>query len=114
MGEIKGYRNAYYSMTWFGPKGYPEQANAGRCYFTGTLGMLRFFGEEDVLFADGTSGDGFSFRWCPKWGAPAFNGGVGAFHESGNTPPRHRDLKATGSRIMRAAGKPRGKSCGNS
>jgi hypothetical protein len=28
-----------------------------------------------------TSGDGFSFRWCPAWGAPAFNGGTGAFHD---------------------------------
>lgn len=78
---IADYEKAYYSMTWLGPKGYPEHANSGRCYFTGILGMLRFFGEEDVLFADGTSGDGFSFRWCPLWGAPAFNGGVGAFHE---------------------------------
>lgn len=93
MGEIKGYRNAYYSMTWFGPKGYPEQANAGRCYFTGTLGMLRYFGEEDVLFADGTSGDGFSFRWCPKWGAPAFNGGVGAFHELWEYTPKALGFK---------------------
>jgi hypothetical protein len=68
-------------MTWLGPKGYPENANAGRCYFTGVLGALRHFGEDDVLFADGVSGDGFSFRWCPAWGAPAFNGGKGPFHE---------------------------------
>ena len=27
------------------------------------LGMLRYHGEGDVLFADGVSGDGFSFRW---------------------------------------------------
>ncbi len=64
-----------------GPKGYPQDANAGRCYITGTLGILRFVGEPDVLFADGTSGDGFSFRWCPAWGVPAFNGGKSAFHE---------------------------------
>jgi hypothetical protein len=43
--------------------------------------MARHFGEADMLFMDGTSGDGFSFRWCPAWGAPAFNGGKGAFHE---------------------------------
>lgn len=81
MPEITSYADSYYSMTWEGPRGYPEDANAGRCYITGTLGMLRFQGEPDVLFADGTSGDGFSFRWCPAWGAPAFNGGKGAFHE---------------------------------
>ena len=86
--EIKGYDAAYYAMTWFGPKGYPEHANAGRCYFTGTLGMLRFHGEDDVLFADGTSGDGFSFRWCPVWGAPAFNGGKGPFHEIWEYTPK--------------------------
>ena len=68
-------------MTWMGPKGYPENGNSGRCYFTGLLGMFRLHGESDVLFADGTSGDGFSFRWSPVWGAPAFNGGAGAFHE---------------------------------
>jgi hypothetical protein len=88
MPKVKGYDGAYYSMTWLGPKGYPEDANAGRCYFTGTLGMLRFFGEEDVLFADGTGGDGFSFRWCPKWGAPAFNGGKGTFHEIWEYTPK--------------------------
>lgn len=81
MPDVKGYEDAYFSMTWLGPKGYPENANAGRCYFTGLLGMYRFNGETDVLFADGTSGDGFSFRWWPKWGVPAFNGGVGAFHD---------------------------------
>ncbi len=81
MPEITPYADAYYSMTWLGPKGYPEQANAGRCYFTGILGMLSLHGESDLLFADGTSGDGFSFRWCPSWGAPAFNGGKGPFHE---------------------------------
>jgi hypothetical protein len=81
MPQITDYKDAYHSMTWMGPAGYPEQANTGRCYFTGTLGQLRLFGEDDVLFADGTSGDGFSFRWCPNWGAPAFNGGKGAFHE---------------------------------
>ena len=81
MPEVQGYENAYHSMTWLGPKGYPEHANAGRCYFTGLLGMYRFNGEPDVLFADGTSGDGFSFRWWPRWGVPAFNGGKGAFHE---------------------------------
>lgn len=81
MPYVNGYDKAYYSMTWIGPKGYPENANAGRCYFTGSLGMLRFCGEQDVLFADGISGDGFSFRWCPAWGAPAFNGGKGPFHE---------------------------------
>jgi hypothetical protein len=88
MPKVKGYDGAYYSMTWLGPKGYPEDANAGRCYFTGTLGMLRFFGEDDVLFADGTGGDGFSFRWCPKWGAPAFNGGKGTFHEIWEYTPK--------------------------
>ena len=79
--EIEQYGDSYYAMVWFGAKGYPEQVNSGRCYMTGMLGMLRHFGESDVLFADGTSGDGFSFRWCPAWGAPAFNGGKGAFHE---------------------------------
>src|SRR5260370_1182194 len=81
MAQLQGYENAYYPMTWLGPKGYPDNANAGRCYFTGLLGMYRFNGETEVLFADGTSGDGFSFRWWPHWGAPAFNGGKGAFHE---------------------------------
>lgn len=81
MSQITDYDAAYHSMTWLGEKGYPENANAGRCYITGPLGMLRYGGEEDVLFADGTSGDGFSFRWCPAWGAPAFNGGKGPFHE---------------------------------
>jgi hypothetical protein len=81
MSEVKSYGDAYYSMTWIGPKGYPEGGNSGRCYFTGMLGMFRLHGEGDVLFADGTSGDGFSFRWSPVWGAPAFNGGAGAFHE---------------------------------
>lgn len=79
--EIEQYGESYYAMVWFGAKGYPEQVNSGRCYMTGMLGMLRHFGETDLLFADGTSGDGFSFRWCPAWGAPAFNGGKGAFHE---------------------------------
>ena len=88
MPEITGYSESYYSMTWLGPKGYPENGNAGRCYFTGVLGMLRHWGESDVLFADGTSGDGFSFRWCPTWGAPAFNGGKGAFHEIWEYTPR--------------------------
>lgn len=88
MPEITGYSQSYYSMTWLGPKGYPEHGNAGRCYFTGVLGMLRHWGESDVLFADGTSGDGFSFRWCPVWGAPAFNGGKGAFHEIWEYTPR--------------------------
>ena len=60
MPHVEGYDNAYYSMTWLGPKGYPDGANAGRCYFTGLLGMYRFNGESDILFADGTSGDGFS------------------------------------------------------
>ncbi|MCC7347184.1 MAG: hypothetical protein IT538_07270, partial [Variibacter sp.] len=81
MPDVKGYEDAYFSMTWLGPKGYPDNANAGRCYFTGLLGMYRLNGEQDVLFADGTSGDGFSFRWWPQWGCPAFNGGIGAFHE---------------------------------
>jgi hypothetical protein len=88
MPEITTYSDSYYSMTWLGPKGYPEQANAGRCYFTGVLGQLRHFGESDVLFADGISGDGFSFRWCPAWGAPAFNGGKGPFHEIWEYTPR--------------------------
>lgn len=81
MPEVDVYANAYHSMTWLGPKGYPEHANAGRCYFTGLLGMYRLNGEQDVLFADGTSGDGFSFRWWPQWGCPAFNGGKAAFHD---------------------------------
>jgi hypothetical protein len=81
MPEIDSYADSFYSMTWDGPGGYPRDTNSGRCYITGLLGMLRHFGEDDVLFADGTSGDGFSFRWCPRWGAPAFNGGAGAFHE---------------------------------
>jgi len=88
MPEITAYSSSYYSMTWLGPKGYPENANAGRCYFTGMLGALRHFGEDDVLFADGVSGDGFSFRWCPAWGAPAFNGGKGPFHEIWEYTPR--------------------------
>ena len=88
MAQITEYAAAYHSMTWLGPLGYPENANAGRCYFTGTLGQLRYYGEEDVLFADGTSGDGFSFRWCPTWGAPAFNGGKGPFHEIWEYTPK--------------------------
>ena len=88
MAEIEKYSDAYYSMVWFGPKGYPDHLNSGRCYITGMLGMLRLHGEPDVLFADGTSGDGFSFRWCPAWGAPAFNGGKGAFHEIWEYTPR--------------------------
>jgi hypothetical protein len=88
MPEVESYSDAYYSMTWEGPRGYPEDANAGRCYITGMLGMLRYHGEPDVLFADGTSGDGFSFRWCPSWGAPAFNGGKGPFHELWEYTPR--------------------------
>ncbi len=79
--EIESYADAYFSMIWCGPKGWPEQVNAGRCYQTGLLAMARRNGEPDVLFADGSTGDGFSFRWCPAWGAPAFNGGKGAFHE---------------------------------
>ena len=90
---ISGYEDAYYSMTWEGPKGYPEQGNSGRCYFTGILGMLRFFGEKDMLFCDGLSGDGFSFRWCPIWGAPAFNGGKGAFHEIWEYTPKALGFK---------------------
>jgi hypothetical protein len=88
MPEITAYSSSYHSMTWLGPKGYPDNANAGRCYFTGMLGQLRHWGEDDVLFADGISGDGFSFRWCPAWGAPAFNGGKGAFHEIWEYVPR--------------------------
>ena len=68
MSEVQSYGDAYYSMTWMGPKGYPENGNSGRCYFTGLLGMFRLHGESDVLFADGTSGDGFSFRWTPGVG----------------------------------------------
>lgn len=88
MPEIDKYADAFYSMVWYGPKGYPEHLNSGRCYITGMLGMLRYYGETDVLFADGTSGDGFSFRWCPVWGAPAFNGGKGPFHEIWEYTPR--------------------------
>jgi hypothetical protein len=88
MPEITRYAEAFYPMTWDGPRGYPEDTNSGRCYITGMLGMLHLQGEDDVLFADGTSGDGFSFRWCPAWGAPAFNGGAGPFHELWEyTPP---------------------------
>jgi hypothetical protein len=94
MREITDYGASYFSMTWLGPEGYPEQANSGRCYFTGTLGQLRHFGEDDVLFADGTSGDGFSFRWCPAWGAPAFNGGKGAFHEIWEYTPRNLGFRS--------------------
>jgi hypothetical protein len=79
--EIADYAAAYFPMIWCGPKGWPEQVNAGRCYQTGLLAMARRNGEDDVLFADGSTGDGFSFRWCPAWGAPAFNGGKGPFHE---------------------------------
>jgi hypothetical protein len=86
--EIEKYGESYYSMVWFGAEGYPKQVNSGRCYMTGMLGMLRHYGESDVLFADGTSGDGFSFRWCPTWGAPAFNGGKGAFHELWEYTPK--------------------------
>ena len=39
--EIEKYGDAYYSMVWFGEKGYPEHVNSGRCYMTGMLGMLR-------------------------------------------------------------------------
>jgi hypothetical protein len=88
MSEVESYGDAYYSMTWMGPKGYPEGGNSGRCYFTGLLGMFRLHGESDALFADGTSGDGFSFRWSPVWGAPAFNGGAGAFHEIWEYTPK--------------------------
>lgn len=94
MPEIKSYADSYYSMTWLGPKGYPENANSGRCYLTGVLGMLRHWGETDLLFADGLSGDGFSFRWCPTWGAPAFNGGKGAFHEMWEYTPRMLGYRA--------------------
>lgn len=94
MAEIEKYSEAYYSMVWYGPKGYPEHLNSGRCYITGLLGMLRYQGEPDILFADGTSGDGFSFRWCPAWGAPAFNGGKGAFHEIWEYTPQALGFKA--------------------
>jgi hypothetical protein len=92
--EVEMYADSYYSMVWCGPKGYPEQVNSGRCYLTGMLGMLRHFGEPDVLFADGTSGDGFSFRWCPNWGAPAFNGGKGPFHELWEYTPKALGFEA--------------------
>jgi len=88
MPEIASYSSSYFSMTWLGPKGYPENGNSGRCYFTGVIGMLRHVGEEDALFADGVGGDGFSFRWTPAYGAPAFNGGVGPFHEMWEYTPR--------------------------
>jgi hypothetical protein len=94
MPEISGYADSYYSMTWEGPRGYPQDANSGRCYITGMLGFLRHQGEPDVLFADGTSGDGFSFRWCPAWGNPAFNGGAGAFHELWEYTPRALGFRA--------------------
>jgi len=48
MPYVEGYENAYYSMTWLGAKNYPEGANAGRCYFTGPLGMYRFNGENPL------------------------------------------------------------------
>ncbi len=88
MPEITDYSSSYFSMTWLGPKGYPDGANSGRCYFTGMIGMLRHFGEEDAMFVDGISGDGFSFRWCRFYGAPAFNGGTGPFHELWEYTPR--------------------------
>jgi hypothetical protein len=88
MPEIKTFADSFYPLTWIGPKGYPEHANGGRCYIGGTLGMLRHFGEPDVLFADGTSGDGFSFRWCPTWGAPTFVGGAGPWHEIWEYTPK--------------------------
>jgi hypothetical protein len=94
MPEIKEYAESYYSMTWDGPRGYPQDANSGRCYITGMLGMIRQQGEPDVLFADGTSGDGFSFRWCPAWGNPAFNGGAGAFHELWEYTPKALGFRA--------------------
>ena len=53
MSVVKPYDDAYYSMTWMGPKGYPEQGNSGRCYFTGLLGMFRLHGESDVLSVRG-------------------------------------------------------------
>ncbi len=31
MPEITAYAKSYYSMTWLGLKGYPDQGNAGRC-----------------------------------------------------------------------------------
>jgi len=94
MPEINAYREAYYSMTWLGPQGYPEHANSGRCYLTGLLGILRLFGESNTLFADGVGGDGFSFRWSPVWGCPAFNGGKGPFHEIWEYIPRMLGFKA--------------------
>src|SRR6476661_990435 len=92
--EIEKYGEPYYSMVAVGVKNNPEQVNSGRCYMTGMLGMLRHFGEPDVLFADGTSGDGFSFRWCPAWGAPAFNGGKGPFHELWEYTPQALGFRA--------------------
>jgi hypothetical protein len=92
--EIEKYGESYYSMVWFGAEGYPKQVNSGRCYMTGMLGMLRYYGEPDVLLADGTGGDGFSFRWCPTWGAPAFNGGKGAFHELWEYTPQALGFKS--------------------
>ena len=53
MPEITRYADAYYPMTWEGPRGYPDDANSGRCYITGTLGILRYQGEPDVLFEIG-------------------------------------------------------------
>src|SRR5699024_2253651 len=79
--EITTYKNAFVPMIWMGEQGYPEGSNGGRCYITGLLGMLKHLGVEDVAFADGASGDGFSFRWTPAWGAAAFNGGAGPFHD---------------------------------
>ena len=48
MPEISRYADSYYSMTWEGPRGYPQDANSGRCYITGMLGFLRHEGEQGV------------------------------------------------------------------
>ncbi len=49
----------------------PRDTDSDRCYITGLRGMFRHHGEPDVRFADGTTGDGFSFRWRPARGGPA-------------------------------------------
>ena len=92
--EVEGYRRSFYPMTWSGPKGYPEDSHGGRCYITGLLGMLRHYGEEDIDFVDGCSGDGFSFRWCPRYGIAAFNGGEGPFHLIWEKMPAFMGYKA--------------------
>lgn len=41
---VKACGAPYYSTTWLGPKGYPENADTGRCRFTGFPDMFRLHG----------------------------------------------------------------------